>query len=85
MLGAVHISLENDELALRFENSPDLSARLAHWHYDTWEIKWDQVHAWFDFGTIQFHYDTNMDITGFEFDVPNGDIFFDELTVVKSM
>ena len=76
--------IEKDQLFLKFENAPDLSAKLVHWHYDTWEINWDKIHAWFDFGTIQFHYTNNMKIMGFEFDVPNYDIFFDELKVTKS-
>ncbi len=83
MHGPIHLVYDGDDLFLNFERAPDLTARLVHWHYDTWEIKWDNVHAWFDFGTIQFHYNNRMEITGFEFDVPNNDIFFDELTVKK--
>jgi CubicO group peptidase (beta-lactamase class C family) len=84
MHGPIYILLEKDKLRLEFENAPDLSAALEHWHYDTWEIKWDKVHAWFDFGTIQFQYDNEMKVTGFEFDVPNYDIFFEELKVQKT-
>jgi hypothetical protein len=83
MHGPIHIVYDGDDLFLNFERAPDLTARLQHWHYDTWEIKWDIVHAWFDFGTIQFQYNRQMEITGFEFDVPNNDIFFHELTVKK--
>lgn len=83
MHGSIYIVLEKDQLHLKFENAPDLSATLEHWHYDTWEIKWDKIHAWFDFGTIQFHHENKMNVTGFEFDVPNYDIFFDELKVKK--
>jgi len=83
MHGPIHIVYDGDDLFLNFERAPGLTARLDHWHYDTWEIKWDNVHAWFDFGTIQFHYNNHLEITGFEFDVPNNDIFFDELKVVK--
>ena len=83
MHGPIHIVYDGDGLFMNFENAPALTANLDHWHYDTWEIKWDNVHAWFDFGTIQFHHDNNMDIVGFEFDVPNYDIFFDELKVRK--
>ena len=84
MLGPIHILFEGDQLFLKFENAPDLSAKLVHWHYDAWEIKWDKIHAWFDFGTIQFQHDNMLNITGFKFDVPNYDIFFDELKVTKS-
>jgi hypothetical protein len=83
MHGPIHIVYDGDGLFMNFENAPALTANLEHWHYDTWEIKWDNVHAWFDFGTIQFHHDNNMNIVGFEFDVPNYDIFFDELKVRK--
>jgi len=82
-LGTIRIEIENDEMVLKFDHAPDLSAHLSHWHYDTWEIKWDKVHAWFDFGTIQFHYDSEMKITGFEFNVPNYDIFFEEVKVER--
>lgn len=77
--GNIKISYENDELKMNFEYSPDLSATLNHWHNDVWEIKWDQKHAWFSFGTVKFNTDNNMEITGIDFDVPNDDIFFEEL------
>ena len=82
-MGIMRIEEKNGELKLHFDHAPDLSAHLQHWHYDTWEIKWDKVHAWFDFGTIQFHYDNDMKITGFEFNVPNNDIFFEEVKVER--
>lgn len=85
MLGEISISEKNEHLYLEFEHSPDLSATLEHWHYDTWEIKWIKTHAWFDFGTIQFKLDNEMKVTGFEFDVPNYDIFFHELKVTKKL
>ncbi|MDH5609317.1 MAG: serine hydrolase [Cyclobacteriaceae bacterium] len=77
--GKIFIQQKDDNLRLVFENAPGLSATLRHWHADTWEIKWDQVHAWFDFGTIRFELDNNLAVTGIRFDVPNFDIFFDEL------
>ena len=83
MLRAIEISENSGQLHLKFEHSPDLSATLKHWHYDTWEIQWDKTHAWFDFGTIQFTLDSELNVTGFEFDVPNNDIFFHELKVTK--
>ncbi len=84
MLGAITISEANGKLQLDFEHAPDLSADLDHWHYDTFEIKWHNTHAWFDFGTIQFHFNNEREIVGFEFDVPNNDIFFHELKVRKT-
>ena len=79
MYGNINVNLENGGLRLYFENAPLLSADLEHWHYDTWEIKWDEIHAWFDFGTVQFIHDNNLKVKELSFDVPNYDIFFHEL------
>jgi hypothetical protein len=69
----------NFRLRMEFEHSPYLAATLTHWHYDVWEIQWDKKHAWFDFGTVRFNLDNNLEVTGMDFDVPNNDIFFEEL------
>jgi CubicO group peptidase (beta-lactamase class C family) len=77
--GEIRVSLEAGSLRLAFEHSPELSATLEHWHYDVWEIKWDREQAWFSFGTLKFNMDNNLEVTGMDFDVPNNDIFFEEL------
>ena len=64
---------------MEFEDAPLLGADLEHWHYDTYEIAWDEEHAWFDFGTVSFSKSNNMEVEGLSFDVPNYDIFFHEL------
>ncbi|MEL6672492.1 MAG: serine hydrolase [Bacteroidota bacterium] len=71
------------ELMLHFDQAPALSARLTHWHYNTFQINWLETHAWFDFGTMQFVTDHQHRITGLEFDVPNDDIFFHEIHAKK--
>lgn len=81
--GEIKISLESDQLRMEFEHSSYLSATLNHWHYDVWEIKWDNKHAWFNFGTVKFNMDNNLKVTAIDFDVPNNDIFFDELKPYK--
>ncbi len=77
--GEINIRYEGGELKLEFSHSPLLSARLTHWHYDVWEIHWDHPQAWFSFGTVKFKTDNNLKVTGFDFDVPNDDFFFEEL------
>jgi hypothetical protein len=77
--GEIDISLASGRLRMEFEHSPYLAATLTHWHYDVWEIKWDNKHAWFGFGTVKFNMDNNLKVTGMDFDVPNNDIFFEEL------
>ncbi len=44
-----------------------------------WKIIWDRKQAWFSFGTVKFNMTNNLSITGMDFDVPNNDIFFEEL------
>ncbi|MBG6130089.1 CubicO group peptidase (beta-lactamase class C family) [Aquimarina sp. EL_43] len=77
--GKIKISLEKDQLRMKFEHTPDLSATLRHWHHDVWEIVWDKKHAWFSFGTVKFNTDNNLNVKSMDFDVPNDDIFFEEL------
>ncbi len=76
--GDITVSEENNRLRIDFEHTPALSATLSHWHYDVWELQWDEKHAWFSFGTVKFVTDNNLNVTGLEFDVPNDDFFFEE-------
>ena len=81
--GEIKIILDSDQLRMEFEHSAYLAATLSHWHYDVWEIQWDNKHAWFNFGTVKFNMDNNLKVTGMDFDVPNNDIFFEELKPFK--
>ena len=81
--GKIEVIPENGKLRLYFEHTPDLSATLEHWHYDVWKINWDKTQAWFTFGTVKFNTNNNLEITGMDFDVPNDDIFFEELKAVR--
>lgn len=81
--GNITVKLEDGNLRMYFEHSPELSATLEHWHYDVWKIDWDHTHAWFSFGTVKFNMDNNLKITGLDFDVPNNDIFFEELNPIR--
>ena len=85
--GNMTVTLKDGKLHLAFEHTPDLSATLDHWHQDVWEIKWNrpEVLAWFSFGTIQFDLDNNARVTGIRFDVPNDDLWFEELNAEKVM
>ena len=83
LVGGIQISRKGEDLRLDFEHHPLLSATLTHWHYDTWKINWDEDQAWFSFGTIKFNTDNNRKVTGFDFDVPNDDFFFEELNPRK--
>lgn len=79
LYGKIYIREKNGELLLEFEHTPLLAAHLTHWHYNVWQIHWDQPQAFFGFGTLQIRTDNNLNVTGFDFDVPNDDFFFEEL------
>jgi len=81
--GKIEVKLEDEKLRIYFEHTPELSATLEHWHYDVWKINWDKTQAWFTFGTVKFNMTNNLEITGMSFDVPNNDIFFEELKPTK--
>ena len=81
--GTINILERNNQLKLEFENTLLLSARLTHWHHDVWEIHWEHPQAWFSFGTVKINTDNNLEVIGFDFDVPNDDFFFEELKPLK--
>jgi len=81
--GKISIIKKDNKLKLDFSHTPQLSATLTHWHYDVWKITWDYPQAWFSFGTIKINMTTNLEVTGFDFDVPNDDFFFEELKPKK--
>ncbi len=81
--GEVEVLVDDGKLRLIFPRAPGLNTTLTHWHYDTYEINWDQVHAWFSFGTVQFTSDHRAEISGMTFSVPNDDIFFEEILLRK--
>ncbi|MBL4709514.1 MAG: serine hydrolase [Flavobacteriales bacterium] len=78
MYGRISILQKGKQLKLEFEHSPLLSATLTHWHYDVWEIIWDNPQAWFSFGTIKINTDNNLKVKGFDFDIPNDDFYFED-------
>ena len=84
MYGNLSVELDDEQLYILFEDAPLLSAQLKHWHYDTFEIIWEDTHAWFDFGTMQFVLNNNLEVEEIKFDVPNYDIFFEELHFKKN-
>ena len=81
--GEVKLVMEGGQLVIDFGPAPQLKADLSHWHNNTFKIEWKEIHAWFDFGTLQFTLDNNNEVTGIEFDVPNYDIFFEEIHLKK--
>ncbi|RMG29093.1 MAG: serine hydrolase [Bacteroidetes bacterium] len=85
MYGDIEVRYEQEQLSLHFPEAPALDARLSHWHFNTFQINWRQPHAWFGFGTLQFVLDNNGRPHSLRFDVPNDDIFFEEIQAIKTV
>jgi CubicO group peptidase (beta-lactamase class C family) len=83
LYGKIEVVQQGEQLKLRFEHTPSYSCHLQHWHHDVYEMVWDEPQAWFEHATVQFEYDNNLKVTRLRFDVPNDDIFFDELNPIR--
>jgi hypothetical protein len=79
MYGDINLTSKNDTMYLEFSHSPSFSCRLVHWHYNTWKMEWNEPQAWFGHATVQIVTDPNNQPIGLEFDIPNDDIFFNEI------
>jgi CubicO group peptidase (beta-lactamase class C family) len=83
LYGDIEVVNKEGKMELHFLTAPALNAKLEHWHNDVFEIKWNEEHAWFDFGTVQFLLSNNLTPIELKFDVPNDDIFFEEIHAKK--
>lgn len=83
--GKITVKKEEGKQKIYFEHTPDLTATLTHWHYDVWQMNWDNSEplTWFPFATVKFEMDNNNKVTGLSFDIPNDDFFFEELRAKK--
>lgn len=79
LYGRASVTLENGGLVLQLHPFPELQADLVHLHYDTWKIVWRKSFAWFAEGTVQFVPDAAGVFQQLRLDVPNDDLWFDEL------
>lgn len=83
LYGDIRIQEESGNLTIDFVNAPALKANLSHWQYDTYRMDWVEEQAWFEFGTVQIQKDNSGHPSGLLFDVPNDDIFFEEIKAVR--
>jgi CubicO group peptidase (beta-lactamase class C family) len=83
LFGDIRILEENGKLTIDFVHSPQLKASLSHWHNDTYQLEWVEEQAWFEFGTVQIQTNNNGQPSGLLFDVPNDDIFFEEIKALR--
>ena len=83
MYGEAQVILENGNLVLRLMANKDLVADLTHLQYDTFKIDWRKEFAWFEEGACKFDLDFAGNVSRFKMDVPNDDLWFDELDYTR--
>lgn len=83
MYGDATIEVEDGHLVLRVLPNPDLVADLEHLHYDTFIVRWRKDLAWFGKGTAHFELDASGRVHELELDIPNDDLWFDELELER--
>jgi len=82
MYGNAEISVIADELVIKFLPTPIFTAKLSHWHYDTFQLNWDGV-SMLPSGKVQFILGPEGHITEMKIHVPNPDFDFTELEFKK--
>ena len=83
LYGDATISKDGDKLVFSLLPNPELIADLTHLHYDTWLIRWRKEFAWFAEGTLQFVPDADGNFQELRLNVPNDDLWFDELNLKR--
>ncbi|HEY6564083.1 MAG TPA: serine hydrolase, partial [Pirellulaceae bacterium] len=83
LYGDVDVTLEDGKLVLRLRPNPLFVADLEHLHFDTFVIRWRNSSAWFDEGTAHFVADARGDFVELKLDVPNDDLWFHELRLLR--
>lgn len=83
LYGEVTVALEDNRLVLRMAPGTDLVADLVHLQYDTFRLDWRREYAWFESGLAQFVLDVRGAVRELKLDVPNQDIWFHELELVR--
>lgn len=83
--GEVRVDLESGQLVLRMLPNPLLIGDLKHLQLDTFRIEWRHEHAWFEEGALQFQLDFGGQVETLRMNVPNDDLWFDELNLRKTV
>ncbi len=80
--GGVSITIEDNELYIRFEHTKDFHSKLTHITANIFEIKFPDAPS-LPKGTVSFILDENKKISSLIVDIPNPDFDFTELDLIK--
>lgn len=80
--GSLTIAEENGRLVFKMDASPNLTADLEHWHFDTFRLRWRPSTA-YNFsvpGFVTFKLDKDAKAEAMTIDQPNNDFWFYEMS-----
>jgi len=83
LYGDVQVEAREGKLIMRMLPSSNMSASLTPWHGDVFAIQWDKRAAWFTGGLAQFGLSPLAEVLDLKLDVPNEDLWFDELDLKR--
>ena len=83
LYGDAEIRLEGEKLVLALQPNPDLVADLEYLSDSRWRIRWRKTFAWFADGTVEFVRNEEGQVSRLKLDVPNDDLWFDELQLQR--
>lgn len=83
LYGDATVTLETGGLVLRLAPASALVADLTHLHDDVFRLDWREAFAWFGSGTAQFILTPAGAVERVRLDVPNDDLWFYELDLVR--
>ena len=71
-----------DELEISFSHTELFRGKLKHWHFDTFQIDWNDIRV--PDGYLTFNFNSKREIVGFSIDQENLlDVDFGELDILK--
>ena len=84
MYGDIRIELlKKKELEISFSHSSIFKGKLKHWHFDTFQIDWDDIRV--PDGYLTFNFNSNREVLGISFDQESLlDVDFGEINFLKN-
>ncbi len=84
LYGDVIVTREGEQLRMALAPNPDLVADLKPIRANTFAIHWKKKFAWFEEGVAQFMLNSEGRVVRLALDVPNNDLWFDELELKRT-
>lgn len=83
LYGDVTITIDHEALAIKMLPSPKFHSEMKHWHYDTFEIEFEEFPS-LPRGWVSFILDRKGKVQEMRIDVPNPDFDFTEIKLFKT-